>query len=204
MAKGGFGALFILRYVNTELSCCTFSFALQAYKAVGESSEIPLTYYKNNVSATVSLLQIMGEFECTRFVYSSSATVYGKPPLIPIPETTRLEALSPYGRTKVMAETILSDLCHCKKCSPYSKMSGLIIVIPADKEWRAISLRYFKCVPSHIGNLVTQLTTFQSRWSPSQRPYWRRSPWSSRKPFALACPHGHRPCDRPCPQGLWQ
>jgi UDP-glucose 4-epimerase len=84
----------------------------KAYKAVGESTEIPLTYYQNNVSATVSLLQTMAEHDCTRIVYSSSATVYGTPPIIPIPESTRLQADSPYGKTKVMAENIIDDLCH--------------------------------------------------------------------------------------------
>jgi UDP-glucose 4-epimerase len=54
----------------------------------------------------------MQEFDCTRVVYSSSETVYGIPPTIPIPETTRLKAHSPYGKTKVMSETILDDLCH--------------------------------------------------------------------------------------------
>lgn len=72
---------------------------------------MPLTYYENNVSATLYLLQVMNEFECTRMVYSSSATVYGTPPVIPIPESTRLKADSPYGKTKVMSETILEDLC---------------------------------------------------------------------------------------------
>ncbi|KAF8640593.1 hypothetical protein AX17_000255 [Amanita inopinata Kibby_2008] len=104
---------------------------IAAYKAVGESTEIPLTYYENNVSATVSLLQIMGEYDCTRIVYSSSATVYGTPPIIPIPETTRLQADSPYGKTKVMAETIIDDLCH------------------ANQRWRAISLRYFNPAGAH-------------------------------------------------------
>jgi UDP-glucose 4-epimerase len=84
----------------------------QAFKAVGESVEIPLTYYENNVAATLFLLQTMQEFDCTRIVYSSSATVYGIPPTIPIPETTRLKADSPYGKTKVMSETMLDDLCH--------------------------------------------------------------------------------------------
>lgn len=84
----------------------------KAYKAVGESVEIPLTYYANNVGATISLLQIMSEYGCTRIVYSSSATVYGTPPTIPIPETTRLKADSPYGKTKVMSEAIIDDLCH--------------------------------------------------------------------------------------------
>jgi aldose 1-epimerase len=86
---------------------------LQALKAVGESTEIPLTYYANNVAATISLLEVMAEYGCKRIVYSSSATVYGTPPIIPIPETTRLQADSPYGKTKVMVENIIDDLCHC-------------------------------------------------------------------------------------------
>ena len=84
--------------------------AKQAYKAVGESSEIPVTYYHNNVTATILLLQIMSEFDCTRLVYSSSATVYGTPPVVPIPETTRLKADSPYGQSKIMCESIIQDL----------------------------------------------------------------------------------------------
>ena len=101
--------------------------AMQAYKAVGESTQIPLTYYDNNVGATINLLQLASEFDCTRFVYSSSATVYGIPPVIPIPETTRLQAQSPYGKSKVMCETILEDLCNAEP-----------------QRWRALSLRYFK------------------------------------------------------------
>jgi len=104
---------------------------IAAYKAVGESTEIPLAYYFNNVSATISLLQIMAEYDCHRIVYSSSATVYGTPPVIPIPETTRLQADSPYGRTKAMAETIIDDLCQ------------------SDQKWRAISLRYFNPAGAH-------------------------------------------------------
>ena len=84
----------------------------QAYKAVGESNEIPLTYYQVNTGSTMTLAQLMQEFGCTRLVYSSSATVYGIPPIVPIPETTRFDAKSPYGRSKVMAETILNDYCR--------------------------------------------------------------------------------------------
>ncbi|KAJ3478086.1 hypothetical protein NLI96_g10011 [Meripilus lineatus] len=105
---------------------------IAAYKAVGESTEIPLTYYANNVSATINLLQIMSEFDCTRMVYSSSATVYGTPPIIPIPETTRLEAHSPYGKTKIMCETLLEDLCNAEPT-----------------RWRALSLRYFNPAGAH-------------------------------------------------------
>lgn len=56
----------------------------------------------------------MDSYDCTRIVYSSSATVYGTPPTIPIPETTRLKADSPYGKSKVMSEQIIDDLCHGK------------------------------------------------------------------------------------------
>ena len=72
-----------------------------------------MAYYQNNVAATVSLLQIMDSYGCTRFVYSSSATVYGIPPHIPIPETSPLQAESCYGRTKIVSEGVLYDLCLC-------------------------------------------------------------------------------------------
>ncbi|TFK56333.1 UDP-glucose 4-epimerase [Heliocybe sulcata] len=110
---------------------------IAAYKAVGESTEIPLTYYQNNVGATVQLLQLMSEFECTRFVYSSSATVYGTPPKIPIPETTRLQADSPYGKSKVMCEQIIQDLTAAEP-----------------QRWRAISLRYFNPAGAHPSGLI--------------------------------------------------
>ncbi|KAF9511032.1 hypothetical protein BS47DRAFT_1347190 [Hydnum rufescens UP504] len=94
---------------------------IAAHKAVGESSEIPLTYYANN---------------CHRLVYSSSATVYGIPPIIPIPETTPLKAESVYGRTKVFCETIIDDLCRARP------------------EWRAISLRYFNPAGAHESGMI--------------------------------------------------
>jgi UDP-glucose-4-epimerase GalE len=110
---------------------------IAAYKAVGESTEIPLTYYLNNVSATVYLLQTMEDFGCNRIVYSSSATVYGTPPVIPITETTRLKADSPYGKTKVMSETVIDDLCHAEP-----------------GKWRAISLRYFNPAGAHPSGII--------------------------------------------------
>ncbi|KAH9056853.1 hypothetical protein EDB87DRAFT_1675852 [Lactarius vividus] len=108
-----------------------------AYKAVGESSEIPVTYYHNNVTATIYLLQVMSEFDCSRLVYSSSATVYGDPPKVPIPETTRLKADSPYGRSKVMCEAVIEDLMHAEPT-----------------RWRAISLRYFNPAGAHPSGLI--------------------------------------------------
>jgi UDP-glucose 4-epimerase len=86
----------------------------------------------------------MANYGCNRIVYSSSATVYGTPPIIPIPETTRLQADSPYGKTKVMAETIIDDLCHGKAFFRIPLESCRLYQSPADKTWRAISLRYFK------------------------------------------------------------
>lgn len=79
----------------------------------------------------------MDSYGCTRMVYSSSATVYGTPPNIPIPETTRLLADSVYGRTKVMSETIIQDLCHSDP-----------------KRWRAIGLRYFNPAGAHPSGLI--------------------------------------------------
>jgi len=110
---------------------------IAAYKAVGESTQIPLAYYENNVSATIYLLQVMEEFDCARMVYSSSATVYGTPPVIPIPETTRLKADSPYGKTKVMSETVIEDLCAANS-----------------QRWRALSLRYFNPAGAHPSGLI--------------------------------------------------
>lgn len=108
-----------------------------AYKAVGESTEVPLKYYQNNVGATMQLLQIMDEYDCPRVVYSSSATVYGTPPVIPIPETTRIAAESPYGKTKVMSEMIMQDLCSSQP-----------------QRWSAISLRYFNPAGAHPSGLI--------------------------------------------------
>lgn len=107
-----------------------------AYKAVGESMQIPLTYYANNVTVSLQLAQIMSEFNCTKLVYSSSATVYGIPTTIPIPETTPLKAESVYGRTKVMSETIYQDLCGGKPLyrSPnvlFSMIDSLFIAFAA-------------------------------------------------------------------------
>jgi len=88
----------------------------------------------------------MNEFDCRRIVYSSSATVYGTPPTIPIPETTRLQADSPYGKTKIMGETIIEDLCAC--ASPPLSERWFVADnrdhFSADNRWRALSLRYFK------------------------------------------------------------
>jgi len=89
------------------------------------------------------LARVMEEFGCHRLIYSSSATVYGIPPIVPIPETTTLNAMSPYGRSKVMSETILSDLCRCK-CFMSLPKYEIDYFSAKPNTWRVISLRYFK------------------------------------------------------------
>jgi len=79
----------------------------------------------------------MAEFDCTRMVYSSSATVYGIPPIIPIPETTALRAESVYGNTKIVCETILRDLCRSQPDT-----------------WKVITLRYFNPAGAHESGLM--------------------------------------------------
>lgn len=100
-------------------------------KAVGESSRIPLRYYRNNVSGTLELLKVMDEHDCRRLVFSSSATVYGDPAQVPITEEFPLSATNPYGRTKLFIEEILRDLCA------------------ADPRWLCVLLRYFNPIGAH-------------------------------------------------------
>lgn len=79
-------------------------------KAVGESVEKPMEYYHNNITGTLMLCQSMIEHEVNNIVFSSSATVYGDPESVPIPEDANLQTTNPYGRTKLMIEEILTDL----------------------------------------------------------------------------------------------
>lgn len=100
-------------------------------KAVGESVKIPLTYYYNNITGTINLLEVMSENKVKNLVFSSSATVYGDPIQIPINESHPLSATNPYGRTKLMIEEILRDLYI------------------SDNSWRIAILRYFNPVGAH-------------------------------------------------------
>ncbi|MDE8688474.1 NAD-dependent epimerase/dehydratase family protein, partial [Streptococcus gordonii] len=94
-------------------------------KAVGESSQIPLTYYENNVAGTLTLLRVMEEVNCKNIIFSSSATVYGDPLTVPILEDVPVSATNPYGRTKLMAEEIMTD------------------IYKSDSTWNIVLLRYF-------------------------------------------------------------
>jgi UDP-glucose 4-epimerase len=105
-------------------------------KAVGESVDQPLRYLENNVSGTINLLQAMDRANVRRIVFSSSATVYGDPVSVPIPETAALTATNPYGRTKLMCEDALREL-HA-----------------ADPRWSIAILRYFNPVGAHESGLL--------------------------------------------------
>ena len=101
-------------------------------KAVGESAQIPLSYYENNVNGSVILSQVMEEFDCKNIVFSSSATVYGPDAPIPYVETLDTSPCNVYGRTKHMVEDILKDACE----TPNS-------------EWKVSLLRYFNPIGAH-------------------------------------------------------
>jgi len=100
-------------------------------KAVGESVTKPMLYYKNNVTGTLKLLEIIQKYEVKNFVFSSSATVYGDPEALPIIETFKRSCTNPYGQSKLIVEYILEDLAK------------------SDFSWNIISLRYFNPVGAH-------------------------------------------------------
>lgn len=103
-----------------------------ALKAVGESADIPLSYYQNNVHGSVCLLEVMQKNNVHDFIFSSSATVYGEENDVPYAETMKLGTpSSPYGASKVMVERVLSDLAL------------------SDSNFRGVSLRYFNPIGAH-------------------------------------------------------
>lgn len=106
------------------------------YKAVGESTLKPLMYYRNNIDSTLSLLEVMDEYNCHNFIFSSSATVYGKPHTLPIKENFPLSATNPYGTTKLTIEYILKDLYK------------------SNNDWNIVILRYFNPVGAHKSGLI--------------------------------------------------
>ncbi|MFN5028541.1 MAG: UDP-glucose 4-epimerase GalE [Burkholderiales bacterium] len=105
-------------------------------KAVGESVREPLRYYDNNVNGTTTLLAAMAKAGVKTIVFSSSATVYGEPDFSPIPESAPFRPASPYGKSKAMVESILTDLTI------------------ADPAWRAALLRYFNPVGAHPSGMM--------------------------------------------------
>ena len=106
------------------------------FKAVGESVKKPLMYYHNNLESTINLLEVMNEFNVKKIVFSSSATVYGKPKELPIKEDFPLSTTNPYGTTKLMIEMILNDLYK------------------SDDSWSIAILRYFNPIGAHESGLI--------------------------------------------------
>lgn len=111
-------------------------------KAVGESCQQPLSYYRNNIYGTLALLEVMAEFSVKRFVFSSSATVYGDPHSVPILESFPLQATNPYGRTKLFIEEILRDVSNADALNNNSQ------------PWQIAILRYFNPIGAHSSGLI--------------------------------------------------
>ncbi|MBN2410906.1 UDP-glucose 4-epimerase GalE [candidate division KSB1 bacterium] len=105
-------------------------------KAVGESNQIPLRYYHNNITATLILCAVMSEFNVFNLVFSSSATVYGDPARVPVTEDFPFGPTNPYGRTKYMIELILRDL------------------YASNPLWNIVLLRYFNPVGAHTSGRI--------------------------------------------------
>lgn len=107
-----------------------------ALKAVGESTQMPLTYYQNNVHGTLTLLEELDKAGIYNFVFSSSATVYGDPASVPIKEDFPTSATNPYGQSKLMMEIILKD------------------VAASNPNWSISLLRYFNPIGAHVSGLI--------------------------------------------------
>jgi UDP-glucose 4-epimerase len=111
-----------------------------AYKAVGESVNKPLEYYRNNLLSLINLLEAMKTFSIPHLVFSSSCTVYGQPEKLPVAEDAPIQpAMSPYGNTKQIGEEIIRD------------------TVVANEKIKAISLRYFNPVGAHPSGLIGEL-----------------------------------------------
>ena len=107
-----------------------------ALKAVGESCQIPLRYFDNNLTGTLNLLKVMEKHGVKSIVFSSSATVYGKPESVPIREDFPLSVSNPYGRTKLIIEDMLRD------------------IYKSDNEWDIALLRYFNPIGAHESGMI--------------------------------------------------
>ena len=117
---------------NKIESCIHFA----GLKAVGESCEMPLKYYHNNITGTLNLCRLLDKYNAKCIVFSSSATVYGKPKTLPITEDFPLSTSNPYGETKLVIERILSDLWK------------------SDNSWKVSILRYFNPIGAHESGLI--------------------------------------------------
>lgn len=140
-------------FVFLEGSCCDEAFLQQVFlkhkveavvhfaglKAVGESVKFPSAYYFENLCSTLNILKLMKKFDCFKFIFSSSATVYGNENEVPFVETMPTKSTNPYGETKIMIERILSDCCK------------------ASEDFSAVCLRYFNPIGAHKSGLIGDL-----------------------------------------------
>ncbi len=118
-------------------------------KAVGESCQKPWEYYDNNITGTLTLVDVMRNNGCKKMVFSSSATVYGEENKVPFVETMKTgTTTNPYGTTKLYIENILKDIYN------------------ADNEWSLVLLRYFNPVGAHESGLIGEAPTFPNNLMP--------------------------------------
>lgn len=118
-------------------------------KAVGESCQKPWEYYDNNITGTLTLVDVMRNNGCKKMVFSSSATVYGEENKVPFIETMKTgTTTNPYGTTKLYIENILKDIYN------------------ADNEWSLVLLRYFNPVGAHESGLIGEAPTFPNNLMP--------------------------------------
>ncbi len=110
-------------------------------KSVGESTTDPLLYWEHNVNGSIQLFSAMRAHGCKTIVFSSSATLYGATPQVPIPETAAIYPINPYGQTKATVERILADLCA------------------SEQGWRIACLRYFNPVGAHPSGKIGENPT---------------------------------------------
>ncbi len=117
-----------------KFDCCIHFAGL---KAVGESVALPWEYYDNNINGTLVLLDVLRKNGCKNIIFSSSATVYGTPAIVPITEECpKGQCTNPYGQTKSMLEQIMTDMYH------------------ADNEWNMVFLRYFNPIGAHSSGII--------------------------------------------------
>jgi UDP-glucose 4-epimerase len=159
---------------------------------VGESTTKPLDYYRNNLGGLLSVCRVMQRHGVHRFVFSSSATVYGHPERLPLTEDAPLSATNPYGQTKLMGEQILRDLGA------------------AAPRWQTAILRYFNPVGAHesgrIGEdprgLPNNLMPYVAQVAVGRLPRWPCSATTTPRPTAPAC--ATTSTSKTWPKAMWR
>jgi UDP-glucose 4-epimerase len=111
-------------------------FHFAGLKDVSDSVKNPNKYYDVNVNGSKTLIKQLEKFNIKKIIFSSSATIYGEPKILPIPESHPIDAINPYGDNKIIVEGLLEDLCE------------------HDEKWKAISLRYFNPIGAHPSGLL--------------------------------------------------